>query len=164
MSGVINFIVTIHNMRTRGMSWMRIPLFVWSIEIYSWLLLVVLLAGLMSLSTAVPRHVPLLRPRGPTAAARPFRSNVFRFSGTGLRDDPGDGDHLEILPFASGAYLGKVCLHGRDRLLLVARGRTTCSRSGCRRTEHLVRWRRWSSPSTGMKIFNWLATSGATSR
>src|SRR4029450_13692281 len=42
VAGAINFIVTIHNMRTRGMSWMRIPLFVWSIEIYSWLLLVVL--------------------------------------------------------------------------------------------------------------------------
>src|SRR5688572_29524642 len=31
--GVINFLVTIHNLRTRGMNWMRLPLFVWSIEI-----------------------------------------------------------------------------------------------------------------------------------
>jgi cytochrome c oxidase subunit I len=40
--GAINFVCTIHNMRAAGMSWMRIPLFVWTIEIYSILLLVVL--------------------------------------------------------------------------------------------------------------------------
>jgi cytochrome c oxidase subunit I len=40
--GAINFLVTIHNMRTRGMTWMRLPLFVWSIETYSILLVAVL--------------------------------------------------------------------------------------------------------------------------
>ena len=35
LAGAINFIVTIHNMRTRGMSWTRMPLFVWAIEIYA---------------------------------------------------------------------------------------------------------------------------------
>jgi cytochrome c oxidase subunit 1 len=40
--GAINFLATINNMRAPGMSWMRIPLFVWSIEIYSALLLLVL--------------------------------------------------------------------------------------------------------------------------
>jgi cytochrome c oxidase subunit 1 len=42
LAGAINFIVTIHNMRTRGMTWMRMPLFVWTIEVYSILLLVAL--------------------------------------------------------------------------------------------------------------------------
>ena len=40
--GAINFVVTIHNLRTRGMSWTRLPLFVWSVEVYALLLIVVL--------------------------------------------------------------------------------------------------------------------------
>jgi cytochrome c oxidase subunit I len=42
LAGAINFVVTIHNMRTAGMSWTRLPLFVWSIEIYAAMLIVVL--------------------------------------------------------------------------------------------------------------------------
>jgi cytochrome c oxidase subunit 1 len=42
LAGAINFIVTIHNMRTAGMTWTRMPLFVWAIDVYSWLLVVVL--------------------------------------------------------------------------------------------------------------------------
>src|ERR1017187_1112546 len=42
LSGAINIVVTVHNMRTPGMSWMRIPLFVWAIVTYAWLLIIVL--------------------------------------------------------------------------------------------------------------------------
>jgi cytochrome c oxidase subunit 1 len=42
LAGAINFIVTIHNLRTQGMSWTRLPLFVWAVEIYAGLLIVVL--------------------------------------------------------------------------------------------------------------------------
>jgi cytochrome c oxidase subunit I len=41
-AGAINFVVTIHNMRTPGMSWMRLPLFCWAIVTYAWLLIIVL--------------------------------------------------------------------------------------------------------------------------
>jgi cytochrome c oxidase subunit 1 len=42
LASAINFIVTIHNLRTPGMTWTRMPLFVWSIELYAWLLMTVL--------------------------------------------------------------------------------------------------------------------------
>ena len=53
LAGAINFIVTIHNMRARGMTWMRMPLFVWAIETYAILLVAVVLP--MS-SLAGPAH------------------------------------------------------------------------------------------------------------
>ena len=43
LAGAINFIVTIVNMRTPGMSWTRMPLFIWAIGTYAVLLLAVLL-------------------------------------------------------------------------------------------------------------------------
>jgi cytochrome c oxidase subunit 1 len=42
LAGAINFVVTIHNLRARGMSWTRLPLFVWTIEVYAGLLIVAL--------------------------------------------------------------------------------------------------------------------------
>ena len=40
--GAINFIATIHNMRAPGMGWGRMPLFVWTILIYAYLIIVAL--------------------------------------------------------------------------------------------------------------------------
>jgi cytochrome c oxidase subunit I len=40
--GAINFVATIHNMRARGMNWGRMPLFIWSILVYSYLLILAL--------------------------------------------------------------------------------------------------------------------------
>ncbi len=47
--GSINFVATIHNMRARGMGWGRMPLFVWTILVYSYLLIL----ALPSVSAAV---------------------------------------------------------------------------------------------------------------
>jgi cytochrome c oxidase subunit 1 len=47
--GAINFIVTIHNMRTPGMTWMRMPLFVWAMETYS----ILLILAMPAISAAV---------------------------------------------------------------------------------------------------------------
>jgi cytochrome c oxidase subunit I len=40
--GAFNFVATIHNMRAKGMGWGRMPLFVWSILIYAYLLILAL--------------------------------------------------------------------------------------------------------------------------
>ena len=42
LAGAINFLVTVQNMRTAGMSWTRTPLFIWSIGTYALLLVIVL--------------------------------------------------------------------------------------------------------------------------
>src|SRR5204863_7733915 len=42
LAGAINFLVTIQRMRAPGMSWMRMPLFVWAMEVYAALLVAVL--------------------------------------------------------------------------------------------------------------------------
>jgi cytochrome c oxidase subunit I len=49
MLGAINFVATIHNMRAPGMSWGRLPLFIWTILVYSYLLII----ALPSLTAAV---------------------------------------------------------------------------------------------------------------
>src|SRR3954447_14851456 len=38
MLGAVNFIATIHNMRAPGMGWGRLPLFIWTILVYSYLI------------------------------------------------------------------------------------------------------------------------------
>jgi cytochrome c oxidase subunit 1 len=40
--GAINFIATIHNMRAPGMGWGRMPLFIWTILIYAYLIVIAL--------------------------------------------------------------------------------------------------------------------------
>src|SRR3954470_5501749 len=70
--GAINFVATIHNMRARGMSWGRMPLFVWTILVYSYLLIVAL----------------------PSVAAAVTMLLTDRHFGTAFFDPTGGGDPL----------------------------------------------------------------------
>src|SRR5829696_5936843 len=70
--GAINFVATIHNMRASGMSWGRMPLFVWTILIYSYLLIVAL----------------------PSVAAAVTMLLTDRHFGTGFFDPASGGDPL----------------------------------------------------------------------
>ncbi|HSI97817.1 MAG TPA: cytochrome c oxidase subunit I [Gaiellaceae bacterium] len=70
IAGAINFVVTIQNMRTRGMSWTRMPLFVWSIYVFAWLLLAVLPV----LSAALTM---LLLDRGLSVGGLEIQTNFF---------------------------------------------------------------------------------------
>jgi cytochrome c oxidase subunit 1 len=70
--GAINFVATIHNMRARGMGWGRMPLFVWSILVYSYLLVLAL----------------------PTIAAAATMLLADRHFGTAFFDATGGGDPM----------------------------------------------------------------------
>jgi cytochrome c oxidase subunit I len=70
--GAINFVATIHNMRARGMSWGRMPLFVWAILVYSYLLIAAL----------------------PAVAAAVTMLLTDRHFGTAFFDPAGGGDPL----------------------------------------------------------------------
>jgi cytochrome c oxidase subunit 1 len=70
--GSINFVATIHNMRAPGMSWGRLPLFIWTILVYSYLLILA---------------IPSL-----TAAATMLLTD--RHFGTAFFDPAGGGDPL----------------------------------------------------------------------
>jgi cytochrome c oxidase subunit 1 len=70
--GAINFVATIHNMRARGMSWGRMPLFIWTILVYSYLLIIAL----------------------PAVAAAVTMLLTDRHFGTAFFDPTGGGDPL----------------------------------------------------------------------
>ena len=70
--GAINFVATIHNMRAPGMGWGRMPLFIWTILIYSYLLIAAL----------------------PAVAAAVTMLLTDRHFGTAFFDPAGGGDPL----------------------------------------------------------------------
>ena len=70
--GAVNFVATIHNMRAPGMGWGRMPLFVWTILIYSFLLILAL----------------------PTIAAAVTMLLTDRHFGTGFFDPTAGGDPM----------------------------------------------------------------------
>jgi cytochrome c oxidase subunit 1 len=173
LAGAINFIVTIHNMRTRGMSWMRIPLFVWSIEIYAWLLLLVLpvlSAGLtmLLLERQFPETFQFFRPEGADGGGAPILfQHVFWFFGhpeVYIMVLPVFGIISEVIPvfarkpiFGYKAVAFSTVAIGFFSMLVWAHHMFAVGMP-----TYLNIWFMLASMviavPTGMKIFNWLAT------
>jgi len=133
--GAINFVATIHNMRAPGMSWGRLPLFIWTILVYSYLLII----ALPSLTAAVTM---LLTDRhfgtaffDPTGGGDPLLwQHLFWFFGhpeVYIMVLPAFGIISEVLPvFARKPIFGYEAMPSQpSRSPSSARwcGRTTCS-------------------------------------
>ena len=148
LAGAINFLVTIHNLRAPGMTWMRLPLFVWSIELFAAMLIVHPARPRRGPDPAPPRPRHLVRPvgradallrpgRGRRAAPLPARVLVLR-PPRGVRHRPaGVRDHLRgasRLRAEAGLRLqgGRASRRSRSRSSRCSCGRTTCSPWGSR--------------------------------
>jgi cytochrome c oxidase subunit 1 len=172
MMGAINFLVTIHNMRTSGMSWMRLPLFVWSIEIYAGMLLLVLpvlSAGLtlLLLERQFPDSFEFFRPENGDGGSPVLFQHVFWFFGhpeVYIMILPAMGMVSEILPvFARKPIFGYKAIAfstvgiGFFSMLVWAHHMFTVGLP-----TYLNIWFMLASMTvavpTGVKIFNWLAT------
>jgi cytochrome c oxidase subunit I len=172
LAGAINFIVTIHNMRARGMSWMRLPLFVWTIEIYAAMLLLVLpvlSAGLtlLLLERQFPETFEFFRPTPDGGGSPVLFQHVFWFFGhpeVYIMILPAMGIISEILPvfsrkpiFGYKAIALSTVAIGFFSMLVWAHHMFTVGMP-----TYLNIWFMLASMviavPTGMKIFNWLAT------
>jgi cytochrome c oxidase subunit I len=170
LAGAINFIVTIHNMRTRGMTWTRLPLFVWTIEVYAWLLLLVLPAlsaglTLLILERQWPETFGFFNPENGGNAV--LYQHVFWFFGhpeVYIMILPAMGIVSEIIPvFARKPIFGYKAIAfstvaiGFFSLLVWAHHMFTVGLP-----DYLNVWFMLVSMviavPTGIKIFNWLAT------
>ena len=166
--GAINFVATIHNMRAPGMSWGRMPLFVWSILVYSYLLI----AALPAIAAAVTM---LLTDRhfgtaffDPTGGGDPMLwQHLFWFFGhpeVYIMILPAFGIISEILPvFARKPIFGYKAIAASTvaiaflGLLVWAHHMFTTPTS----TVVLIFFMLSSfaiAVPTGIKIFNWIAT------
>jgi cytochrome c oxidase subunit I len=166
--GAINFVATIHNMRARGMSWGRMPLFVWSILIYSYLLI----AALPAVAAAVTM---LLTDRNfgtaffdPTAGGDPLLwQHLFWFFGhpeVYIMVLPVFGMVSEILPvFARKPIFGYKAIAASTvaiaflGLLVWAHHMFTTPTATVVLAFFMLSSFTIAVP-TGIKIFNWIAT------
>lgn len=172
MLGAINFIVTIHNMRAPGMSWMRLPLFVWSIEIYAAMLLLVLpvlSAGLtlLLLERQFPETFEFFRPENGDGGSPVLFQHVFWFFGhpeVYIMILPAMGIVSEIIPvFARKPIFGYKAIAfstvaiGFFSMLVWAHHMFTVGMPMYLNAWFMVVSMVIAVP-TGVKIFNWLAT------
>ena len=169
LAGAINFVVTIHRMRTPGMSWMRLPLFVWSIEIYAALLILVLptlSAGLtmLLLDRQAGTHF-FLPDKGGNAI---LYQHVFWFFGhpeVYVMVLPAMGIISEVLPvFSRKPIFGYTAIAlstvaiGFFSMLVWAHHMFAVGMPGFLQGFFMISSMIIAVP-TGIKIFNWLATT-----
>jgi cytochrome c oxidase subunit 1 len=170
LAGAINFIVTVNNMRAPGMTWMRIPLFVWSIQVYAVLLLLVLpvlSAGLtlLLLERQFPGTFHFFRPED--GGSPVLYQHVFWFFGhpeVYIMILPAMGIVSEILPvfsrkpiFGYKAIALSTVAIGFFSMLVWAHHMYTVGLSNWLNAWFMLASMVIAVP-TGMKIFNWLAT------
>jgi cytochrome c oxidase subunit I len=168
LAGAINFIATIHNMRTAGMTWMRLPLFVWTIEVYAALLVVALpalSAGLTMLLLDRQAGTSFFIPdEGGNAV---LYQHVFWFFGhpeVYIMILPVMGIVSEVLPvFARKPIFGYTAIVlstvaiGFYSLLVWAHHMFTVGLAVVLLSAFMISSMIIAVP-TGVKIFNWLAT------
>ena len=168
LAGAINFVVTIHNLRTPGMTWMRLPLFVWSIEIYALLLIVVLpalSAGLTLLLLDRQADTHFFVPSEGGSAV--LYQHVFWFFGhpeVYIMILPAMGIISEVLPvFARKPIFGYKAIAfstvaiGFFSMLVWAHHMFTVGLPSFLNAFFMISSMVIAVP-TGVKIFNWLAT------
>jgi len=171
--GAINFIVTIQNMRARGMSWMRVPLFVWSVQVYAWLLLLVLpvlSAGLtmLLLERTWPETFQFFRPEDVDQGGSPILfQHVFWFFGhpeVYIMILPVFGIISEVIPvfarkpiFGYKAVAFSTVAIGFFSMLVWAHHMFAVGMPTALNIWFMLASMVIAVP-TGMKIFNWLAT------
>ena len=169
LAGAINFLVTIHRMRAPGMSWMRVPLFVWSMEVYAALLVLVLpalSAGLtmLLLDRQVGTHF-FIPDEGGSAV---LWQHVFWFFGhpeVYIMILPAMGVISEVIPVFSrkpifgytAIALSSVAI-GFYSMLVWAHHMFSVGLPGYLQGFFMISSMIIAVP-TGIKIFNWLATT-----
>jgi len=168
LAGAINFVVTIHNLRTRGMSWTRLPLFVWSVEIYALMLIVVLptlSAGLTLLLLDRQAGTNFFVPSEGGSAV--LYQHAFWFFGhpeVYIMILPVMGIISEVIPvfsrkpiFGYKAMAFSIVAIGFFSMLVWAHHMFTVGMPGFLNAFFMVSSMVIAVP-TGVKIFNWLAT------
>jgi cytochrome c oxidase subunit I len=168
--GAINFVCTIHNMRTAGMNYMRIPLFVWGILTYAIMLILVLpvLSGGLTL-LLLDRHFPGVHFFKPGQGGNPLLwQHVFWFFGhpeVYIMILPAMGIVSEILPvFSRKPVFGYKAIAfstlgiGFVSMLVWAHHLFTVGYGSGLNGYFMVASMLVGVP-TGVKILNWLATT-----
>jgi cytochrome c oxidase subunit 1 len=169
LAGAINFLVTIGRLRAPGMTWMRLPLFVWSMEVYAALLVVALpalSAGLTMLLLDRQAGTHFFIPdKGGSAI---LYQHVFWFFGhpeVYIMILPAMGVVSEVIPvfsrkpiFGYTAIVLSTLAIGFLSMLVWAHHMFTVGMPGYLQGSFMITSMIIAVP-TGIKIFNWLATT-----